>query len=635
MLWSQSIFLRYDSSMFKSKNVLYYPRYLFGLFLICMFTFSAFRLAHVIFADDLFFALPNFMRPILTTSFVNGLIFDFQTSVSILFIPTIILSLSTLLSFSEKFSYTLASFFFLLFFGVSIILHMADFTFFTYFFERMNSTVFVWFAMPDIVIKMLLREPSYFSALMIGALIISVGIYINFRFTRLFVLKKDTYPTLTKQFFALLLAGAIFTLAFHIKQFNTLAATPYPVAKKLALNPAQTMFESLLRDLTKTRNISKLPADHYSYEVLPKTSLLETPIHLSPKKHVVIVIMESMMAKNMAVHGGDARTTPRLNQLREKSISFDHAYTAGIHTFNGIYSTIFSHPGLLRDQPMLNMENANRANIGRSLSENGYTSNYFTTHVDYFDNVGDLLRAGGFQNIFHEKNYPPELAPTPMGVPDHVQFDFVIQRMNEQHARGDKILSVIMTGSNHNPYVLPKNISFKSPFENIKITMTAYADWAIGKFLDDAQKEAWFQDTLFVFVADHGLVKNPVYDMPLSYYHTPLLFYAHDITAQKFEQLASQMDIYPTVMGTLNLPWENTTQGVNLLTQKRNYVFLNNDEKLAILTEDDFYIQHELGEMALYSNWKNNQLINLKSQLPQKTTTYQQLVNQLTHQILK
>jgi phosphoglycerol transferase MdoB-like AlkP superfamily enzyme len=192
-----------------------------------------------------------------------------------------------------------------------------------------------------------------------------------------------------------------------------------------------------------------------------------------------------------------------------------------------------------------------------------------------------------------------------------------------------------MTGSNHNPYVLPKNISFKSPFENIKITMTAYADWAIGKFLDDAQKEAWFQDTLFVFVADHGLVKNPVYDMPLSYYHTPLLFYAHDITAQKFEQLASQMDIYPTVMGMLNLPWENTTQGVNLLIQKRNYVFLNNDEKLAILTEDDFYIQHELGEMSLYSNWKNNQLINLKSQLPQKATTYQQLVNQLTYQILK
>jgi phosphoglycerol transferase MdoB-like AlkP superfamily enzyme len=621
--------------MFKSKNVLYYPRYLFGLFLACMLTFSAFRLLHVLLAEDLFYALPKFMSPILATSFMNGLLFDFQTSLSIILIPTLILSFATLFSVSEKFSYTLASFFFLLFFGLAIIAHMADITFFSYFFERMNSTVFVWFAMPDIVIKMLLREPSYLTALIIGIFLIVVGVYVNFRFTRQFVLKKDTYPTLAKQILALLVASGIFTFAFHVKQFNTLASTPYPVAKKLALNPAQTMFESITRDLIKT-DIRKNKSENVAVsELLPMTTALELPINIPTKKHIVVVIMESMMAKNMAVHGGDPRTTPRLNQLREKSISFDHAYTAGIHTFNGIYSTIFSHPALLRDQPMLNMANANRPNIGRSLSENGYTTNYFTTHVDYFDNVGDLLRAGGFKNIFHEKNYPAELAPTPMGVPDHVQFDFVLQRMTEQHARGDKILSVIMTGSNHNPYVLPNNISFQPPFAEIKINMTAYADWAIGKFLDDAQKEAWFQETLFIFVADHGLVKNPVYDMPLSYYHTPLIFYTHDIIPQALPQLASQMDIYPTVMGILNLPWENTTQGVNLLSQKRNYVFLNNDEKVGILTEQDFYIQHELGETSLYSNWKNNQLINLKSQEHAKTSTYEHLLDQLTHQILK
>jgi phosphoglycerol transferase MdoB-like AlkP superfamily enzyme len=391
-----------------------------------------------------------------------------------------------------------------------------------------------------------------------------------------------------------------------------------PFAKKLALNPALTMFDSLLRDYYRNDHfIDFTIKSQHPYELIPMAQSFNDEIKIPQKNHIVIVIMESMMAKNLSFHGGNPRTTPYLNKLRELSVSFDHAYTAGIHTFNGIYSTIFSHPALFRDQPMQNMKNNQRANIAKSLQAINYTTNYFTTHVDYFDNAGPFLSSAGFQNIFSVKHYPPELAPTPMGVPDHIQFNFVIETMNHQHARGEKILSVIMTGSNHNPYVLPKDIEFEAPFKNLKHDVTAYADWSIGNFLDQAKKEAWFNETLFVFVADHGLVKNPVFDMPLSYYHTPLLFYSHDIEPKSVSHLASQMDIYPTVMGILAQPFENTTQGINLLNNKRNYVFLNNDEKTALLSENEFFILYETGETLFYTDWKNKNVRDFKYEQPQ------------------
>ena len=111
-----------------------------------------------------------------------------------------------------------------------------------------------------------------------------------------------------------------------------------------------------------------------------------------------------------------------------------------------------------------------------------------------------------------------------------------------------------MTCSDHGPYYLPDDISFVSRHTEMAEKMTEYADWSIGQFLQQASQKPWFDNTLFVFVADHGLFLKPVYDMALTHNHVPLIFYApRQITPHFVDCLALQIDIAPTILGLLGI----------------------------------------------------------------------------------
>ena len=117
-----------------------------------------------------------------------------------------------------------------------------------------------------------------------------------------------------------------------------------------------------------------------------------------------------------------------------------------------------------------------------------------------------------------------------------------------------------------------------------------YADWAIGRFLHQAEQRAWFRHTVFVFVADHGAYGETDYDMSLSYHHVPLFFYAPGrIPAQHRTEPAQQIDIGPTLIGMLWPGEPNLTLGLDLQRQRREYVFFSADNKIGVLDSVFFY----------------------------------------------
>jgi len=84
-----------------------------------------------------------------------------------------------------------------------------------------------------------------------------------------------------------------------------------------------------------------------------------------------------------------------------------------------------------------------------------------------------------------------------------------------------------MTAIDHRPFVLPDY--FISKQNELKKQIVEYADWSLKKFLTMASKQKWFDNTIFVFVADHGWSMNAIYDMPLNYHHSPLIVYAPEL----------------------------------------------------------------------------------------------------------
>lgn len=122
-----------------------------------------------------------------------------------------------------------------------------------------------------------------------------------------------------------------------------------------------------------------------------------------------------------------------------------------------------------------------------------------------------------------------------------------------------------MTTSNHRPYTYPEGrIDIKSG--NGRDGAVKYTDYAIGQFLNDARKKPWFDNTIFVFVADHTAGSAGKEDLPITNYQIPLFIYAPKlIEARENSQLASQIDLAPTLLGLLNMDYQSTFFGRNLL----------------------------------------------------------------------
>jgi phosphoglycerol transferase MdoB-like AlkP superfamily enzyme len=199
-----------------------------------------------------------------------------------------------------------------------------------------------------------------------------------------------------------------------------------------------------------------------------------------------------------------------------------------------------------------------------------------------------------------------------LGVPDHYMFDFVIPELNKLHKNGQSFFAALLTSSNHRPFYIPANIPFTPKHTEKEAAIVEYADWSIYHFLSEASKQPWFNNTVFVFVADHGaIIKRDKYEMPLFYHHIPFIIYApFFLKPTVFEQPVGQLDVFPTIMGLLNISYVNNTLGVDILKQQRPYIYFSADDKIGVIDHEYFYTWYNDGREALYE-YQTNSLQNI------------------------
>ena len=306
--------------------------------------------------------------------------------------------------------------------------------------------------------------------------------------------------------------------------------------------------------------------------------------------NVVLVIMESMTVNKTGLFNPQNSHTPCLDSLMRRGLVFTHCYSAGIHTYNGIYSTLYSHPGLLARHTLKHTFIPSMCGLPHQLQANGYQTTYMMTHDEDYDNMRGFLHANGFDSVVGQHSYPPEEWVGTWGVPDHILFEHAITHCTKVSEQGP-FFTTIMTCSDHVPYILPEGIPFTPRSKDMAVKMTEYADWAISHFMQLAAQQPWFDSTLFVFIADHGAASSTLYDIALSYHHVPMLFYCpKHISPQRCDRLALQLDLFPTLMGMLPYDYCNNTFGLDLLRQHRDMAYFGSDDKLCALDTAYLYV---------------------------------------------
>ena len=551
-------------------------------------------------------------------SFIMGVRFDVVISSYILVLPFVIVAIASFFKQQSRIVVRLITYYIIILFTVAFFVSTIDIPYFNQFFSRFSIAAFDWADSPVFVLKMIVQEPQYWFFIL-SFPIISYLFYriVNKVFTMPLGESNIKVPikiSLSIIFLFLILIG----IRGRIEEkspirVGTAFFSSNPFLNQLGLNPNFTLIRSYLDSIKKDNKKIKLMDDFTAISNVQKYFNISKPDETFPllrhvefdaenasNYNVVLVIMESMSAAKMKRHGNKDNLTPFLDSISNAGYYFENTYTAGIHTHNGIFSSLFSYPAIFRQHAMKNSNIPKYSGIFSTLKNYGYATIYFTTHDGQFDNVEGFLKANDCEMIISKPDYPSDKVKTTLGVPDDFMFEFSIPILNKLSQEDKPFFAAFMTASDHRPYYLPEY--FEPRNTDIKKQITEYADYSLQKFIDLSSKQEWFSNTIFVFIADHGKPMDNVYSMSIDYNHAPLVFYApHIFTESKtMSDMAGQIDIFPTIMGLLKLKYANNTLGIDLFKEKRPYIFFNGDDKYGVIDNEWFLIVNNTNAKGLY-----------------------------------
>jgi phosphoglycerol transferase MdoB-like AlkP superfamily enzyme len=305
--------------------------------------------------------------------------------------------------------------------------------------------------------------------------------------------------------------------------------------------------------------------------------------------NVIVIVEESMSGEYLKAFGGKEGLTPNLDRLAGESLFFSNLYAAGTRTVRGLEAFTLAMPPLPGTSIIKRPHNENFFSWGTLMRSRGYDTKFIYAGHGYFDNMNYFFSHNGFATVDKMDFSRDEVTfDNAWGACDEDLFRKVIKEANSSYVGRKPFFSIVMTTSNHRPFTYPDG-RIDIPSHSGRNGGVKYADYAIGKLLENARKQPWFNDTLFVIVADHCAGSARKVALPIRNYQIPLLVYAPGrIRPQRIDTLSSQIDIAPTVLGLLNFSYETKFLGKDILLMNRNdgRAFISTYQKLGYLKGD-------------------------------------------------
>jgi phosphoglycerol transferase MdoB-like AlkP superfamily enzyme len=596
--------------------------WIINLFLIFWLIFTLFRLATYLAFKPITFSFTD-----LIPSFLLGVQYDLRW-IAIILLPIVMLSMSQRFSpfYSARnkkwWTWYLAVITFIVFFFFA-----ADFGSFSYNQTRLDAGAMNFVEDPGISIRMMWQTYPLFWMLL--GLLVSVFLF-------RWMYRKSHWRVITttdglkipyrRKFFI------ITAIILAVFVYGRLALTPLTwkqcfvfqdsFKSYLALNPLQNFFATLkLRkpefNEKKAREAYPVMAEwmpfpdknNFSYRriVSPGSTALES------HPNIVLVMCESFSMYKSSMSGNPLNTTPFFDSLAKNGIFFERCFSPHFSTARGLFAIITGIP----DAQLFKFSTRNPLAITQhTIIDNfeGYDKHYFLGGSPEFSNFGGLLK--NIDNLqMHTEGSFTSPKVNVWGISDKDLF----LEANTVFKKKDKpFFAIIQTSDNHRPYMIPdrdtanfeKKIAaegqlVKYGFESLEeYNSFRYSDYCFQKFMEAAEKEEYFHNTIFVFIGDHGVAGNAreMYpaawtDQRLTDEHVPLLFYApYLLKPQKRKEVVSQIDVLPTIAGMIQQPYINTTLGRDLLdtAKKNNFAFITNTAGKIGMVTDDFYFTTNL-----------------------------------------
>ncbi len=513
-------------------------------------------------------------------------------------------------------------------FFILVLVLAIDYYHFDYLHQRLNATVLNYLQDAGISFNMMWQS---YPLLKIALGIIILLVLVRFAFGKLLAAYQQQYSFFTRQgrllYVISFLIFGIFIFG-KIGQFPLRWSDAYTLSDdfkaNLALNPFQSFISTLnfrnsTFDIKKVRAGYPIIAEYLGVDERDSSSLnfkrtYSFAERAGIKPNIVLVICESFSSYKSSMHNNPLNTTPYFNELCRNGMFFDRCFTPAYGTARGVWATITGLPDVA--SPKTASRNPNAVDQQTIINNfTGYHNLYFLGGSATWANIRGLL-TNNIKNLqlYEQEDYAAKKIDV-WGISDK---NLLLESNKVLKQQTEPFFAIIQTADNHRPYTIPaedrdefKFTSYSSDslkrfgFEsNAEMNAFRYTDFGFQKFMEAAKKEAYFKNTIFVFVGDHGIRFTGSLDhfpkawteQGLTCEHVPLLFYAPGlIKPQRIHEVCSQIDILPTIASLAKIPYTTRSMGRNL--------FYTVPDSASYKTEKfAFIIDHDVKTIGLVSN---------------------------------
>ncbi|SPY33887.1 LTA synthase family protein [Pasteurella canis] len=346
--------------------------------------------------------------------------------------------------------------------------------------------------------------------------------------------------------------------------------------------------EEMLRIVKQSRG---RPESDYISSQIPTLTTNQATYQGKPK-NIVIILEESLGAQFIGSLGG-LPLSPEFDKLAQEGWLFENLYATGTRSVRGIEAiTAGFTPTPARAVVKLSNSQHGFFTIAELLSKQGYHTSFIYGGEKHFDNMASFFYGNGFQEIIDEKDYVNPKFQATWGMSDEDLFDKAHETFTKLHNEGKPFFSLVFSSSNHDPFEFPdgKIELYEQPKQTRK-NAAKYADYAIGHFFRLAKPSNYWQDTLFLVIADHDSRVGGAALVPIKHFHIPALFIGEGIETKRDPRLVSQIDMPTTLLSLAGISGNYPMIGYDLTKDVNpNRAFMQYDQTQAMMKGSDVVI---------------------------------------------
>lgn len=520
-----------------------------------------------------------YFQQVSTLDFILGLRFD-ASVVAYLFSVFTLLSLFAGILHRYKVYRIFLAFFYFLPLAIALLMNLSDAVYFKFIFRRSTFDVLRYFSGPGADGWRLLSSfaADFWYIPLLFVLLIAYAIWAYRRSDNFY---KSSTEGWTYRTIALLVSAGLIVLAgrggLQLMPINLVDAGLHtkPGSISLVLN---TPFSFLMTAFQQKQE----PVYYFTPEEAAKYFTVDYEVkpyaHSFKGRNVVVLILESFGQEYIGYYNKKGGYTPFLDSLLHESYVFSNAFANGKQSIDAVPAILSGIPALLERPFTESVYASNRMpSLATYFSEQGYRTQFFHGGVNGTMGFEAFTQSAGIENYYGKSQYPfvDKDYDGNWGIFDEPYLKYFAKELTKNDT---SFFSVLFTLSSHHPYTIPKVYTGKFPKGTYEIHESiGYADHALKTFFEEAKKQPWYNNTLFVITADHmSHTDINFHQRGIGMYNVPIAFY-DPATHWKGEDstIIQHADLFPTLIALTGGNVKGKFFGRNVFDKETRHEVLN------------------------------------------------------------